>query len=255
MTNERRLTALSLKIGPLGEYDRLITVLSDQEGLLRLAVPGARRPGSKFSAATTLTLLELHIREKSGMPRVSQLKVLQSFNKLSQYLETLAAAQVIAELCLLLVATNDPIPGVLNAVLIHLQRLEDKKEHSPVTTLARTAQSLVHLLALGGYGLPLQTCCRTGILLEPPIGQWDWRCSLFPEEGFAIGSLPNAGIQLNSSELALLQRLTRPELPRKKNGNLLGPKEVWLKLLKVLDLWVMNHLQKKISSLSMLLEI
>ena len=49
MSGERRLNGLSLKVGPLGEHDRLLTLLSDQEGVTRLAVPGARRPRSSLS--------------------------------------------------------------------------------------------------------------------------------------------------------------------------------------------------------------
>ena len=53
------LRGLPLKIGPLGENDRLITLLSDEEGLTRLAVPGARRPRSNLAAALPLNLLEI----------------------------------------------------------------------------------------------------------------------------------------------------------------------------------------------------
>ena len=44
MSGERRLEGLALKVGPLGEHDRLLTLLSDEAGVVRLAVPGARRP-------------------------------------------------------------------------------------------------------------------------------------------------------------------------------------------------------------------
>ena len=44
MSPERRIKGLALKVGPLGEHDRLLTLLSDDVGLIRLAVPGARKP-------------------------------------------------------------------------------------------------------------------------------------------------------------------------------------------------------------------
>ena len=46
---ERRLTGLALKVGPLGEHDRLLSLLSDAEGVSRFAVPGARRPRSSLA--------------------------------------------------------------------------------------------------------------------------------------------------------------------------------------------------------------
>ena len=58
---ERRLTGLALKVGPLGEHDRLLSLLSDAEGVSRFAVPGARRPKSSLAAAAPLTLLELQV--------------------------------------------------------------------------------------------------------------------------------------------------------------------------------------------------
>ncbi|MBA4734208.1 MAG: recombination protein O N-terminal domain-containing protein, partial [Synechococcus sp.] len=39
---ERTLVGLALKVGPLGEHDRLLSLLSDAEGVTRVAVPGAR---------------------------------------------------------------------------------------------------------------------------------------------------------------------------------------------------------------------
>ena len=58
---ERRLTGLALKVAPLGEHDRLLSLLSDAEGVSRFAVPGARRPKSSLAAAAPLTLLELQV--------------------------------------------------------------------------------------------------------------------------------------------------------------------------------------------------
>ena len=258
MTPDKRLTGLSLKVGPLGENDRLLTILSDEEGITRIAVPGARRPRSNLAAAAPLTLLELQIGGRSELKRVRHLKVLRSFCKVGEQLETLAAAQALAELSLLLVAGNDPLPGMLNTVLIHLDRLDEYEEEDhhkdPINTLAKSVQACIHLLALGGYGLPIQKCCQSGLPLEPPIGEWDWRCSLIPEAGFAIGSVPNTPIQLNPSELALLQRLLHPNLPKRSDGKLMGPKKVWLRLLTVLECWIENHLPKNISALKMLRE-
>ncbi len=258
MNSEKRIEGLCLKTSPLGEKDRLITILSDQEGISRFAVPGARRPGSKLAAATPLTFLKLQVGGKSALQTVRQLRVLHSFSKLGEHLEILSAAQALSELTMLLVAGHDPLPGMLSTVLIHLERLEELSEEVPINplkTLARSVQFCIHLLALGGYSLPVQKCCRSGTPLEPPIGEWNWRCSLIPDEGFAIGSLPYADIQLNPSELALLQRLLRPNLPNRSNGELMGPKEVWLRLLTVVECWISNHLPKKVHALSMLREI
>ena len=124
MSPERRIEGLALKVGPLGEHDRLLTLLSDDVGLIRLAVPGARKPRSSLAAAVPLTTLELQVGGRSGLLRVRQLRVQHNFGNVGQRLETLAAAQALSELSIALVAGDDPVPGMLSAVLMHLERLE-----------------------------------------------------------------------------------------------------------------------------------
>ena len=45
------------------------------------------------------------------------------------------------------------------------------------------------------------------------------------------------------------------KIPFESNGKLLGPKNVWLKLMKVVEVWVETHLQRRITSLQMIREI
>ena len=249
---ERRLVGIALKIGPLGEYDRLLTLLSDSEGIVRLALPGARRPKSKLSSATQLTLLELQIGRSKGLGRVQQLKVKRSFSTISNTIATLAAAQALCELSIQL-ASNYSVDGLFEMLLMHIKRLEQQTFDIDIV-LAKAIQACIHLLTLGGYSLPLQSCCLTGVPLEPPIGIWEWRCSLLPEDGFAINAQPNAAMMLNPSELALLQRLCSANLPQKKNGDLMGPRHVWIRLLSVVEIWIRTHLQHRSSALEILRE-
>ncbi len=254
MSGERRLRGLALKVGPLGEHDRLLTLLSDEAGVVRLAVPGARRPRSSLAAAVPLTMLDLQVVGRRSLQRVRQLRVLHNYSGVGQRLETLAAAQALAELAIAMVSDSDPVGGLLDTVLVHLDNLESLSRSSEPNAdlcLAMLVQAGVHLLALGGYGIPLQICCQSGAELVPPIGQWEWRCSLLPEEGLAIGSLPGATLQMNPSELALLQRLPRAELPRRRDGELMGPRPVWLKLLAILECWCRTHLPRPVRSLAM----
>ena len=46
---EQLLEGLVMSCRPLGENDRLLTLLSEAEGMVRLAVPGARRPRSSLA--------------------------------------------------------------------------------------------------------------------------------------------------------------------------------------------------------------
>ncbi|MEB3307991.1 MAG: DNA repair protein RecO C-terminal domain-containing protein [Cyanobacteriota bacterium] len=242
---ERRLEALVLSSRPLGETDRLLTVLSDAEGITRLAVPGGRRPRSSLAAAVPLAHLSLQVGGRDGsLARVRQLCVQRSHSQLGERLETLAAAQLLGELALAVVPSGEPVAGLLADLLMQLGRLDELvRNHGPTDeALAIGVQGSVHQLALGGYALPLAQCARSGVRLEPPIGDWDWRCSLMPSEGLVIGSLAGSRMVLNASELALLQRLLRPSLPRRRDGELLGPQRVWLRLLDLVETWCREHL-------------
>ena len=247
---ERTLVGLALKVGPLGEHDRLLSLLSDAEGVTRVAVPGARRPKSSLAAAAPLTLLELQVGGRSGLARVRQLRVLRSHAGLGRQLETLSAAQALCDLCLQL-AREDPVDGLLATLQLHLERLEQRSDCLD-EVLASSVQGASHLLTLGGYSLPLQSCCLSGAPLEPPIGEWEWRCSLLPMDGFAIDRQPEAAMTLNPSELALLQRLPSADLPRRRDGVLMGPQAVWLRLLGVVEIWIRTNLERENFALTML---
>ena len=257
MSSTQRVKGLSLKVGPLGENDRLLTILTEEYGMYRLAIPGARKPKSKLGATSPFNYLDLHLVGKKSLKRVTQIKILKSYGNLGKHLETLSAAQAISELIIIMVGNEDPQKDLLKLVLIHLNRLDDlhKREFNSLQALAISVQSCIHLLALGGYCLPLQNCYLSGSKLIPPIGEWSWKCSFIPEEGFAIGAIPNTSIYLNPSELALLQRLLLEKIPFSSNGKLLGPKNVWLKLLKIVEVWIETHLQRRITSFQMMREI
>ncbi len=257
MSITQRMQGLTLKVGPLGENDRLLTILSEDNGISRFAIPGARKPKSRLGATSPFNFLDLHIVGKKDLRRVTQIKILKSYGNLGKSIETLSAAQAISELIMILVGNDDPQKDLLKLVLIHLNRLDNlyEEEFDSLQALAISVQSCIHLLAYGGYCLPLQHCCRSGSELIPPIGKWSWKCSFIPEEGFAIGVIPNANIELNPSELALLQRLLQKKIPFHSNGKLLGPKHVWLKLLNVVEVWINTHLQKSITSLQMMREV
>ena len=89
MSGEKRLQGLALKVGPLGEHDRLLTLLSDEAGVVRLAVPGARRPRSSLAAAVPLTLLDLQVVGRRSLKRVRQLRVLHNYGGVGQRPEAL----------------------------------------------------------------------------------------------------------------------------------------------------------------------
>ncbi len=248
--------SLSLKASALGERDRLLTVITPEEGITRLVAPGARRPSSTLVGAAPLRELRLLVsRGRGSLGRVTQLQVRQTFAGLGRCLESLTAAQLLAELTLLLAPQGEPAPTTVELLRLHWQRLDQLApgEQTLRETVAVAIQGSMHLLTNGGFALPTGWCCGDYSPLVPPLGQWQWRCSFFPAEGFRRGRQPGAAMVLNASELALLQRLQRPALPRRQvDGDLMGPLPVWQRLLRLLRFWIGQHLQRQPRSLAFL---
>ena len=256
MSKSNRLKGLCLKTSPLGENDRLITILSDEKGISRFAVPGARRPKSRLAAASPLTFLDLQIVGNRNLKKVCQLKILKSYSGLGKSIECLAAAQAITELTFLLVGNDDAQNNYLSTVLIHLDRLYEYPftSNGDIKFLAMSIQSLMHLLAIGGLSLPLHYCCNSGKPIIPPLGNWEWICYFIPNEGFSLLDDSRSTLQINASEIALMQRLLFPKLPIKSNGELLGPKKVWQRIFKIIYNWIASQLGQELSSLKILEE-
>ena len=85
-SGECRLKGLCIKASPLGENDRLITILTDEQGIVRLAVPGARRPKSSLAAATPITSNDVAEILKI-MGSQNQIKVVGGIKKLTQVID------------------------------------------------------------------------------------------------------------------------------------------------------------------------
>ena len=52
MSGDSKIEGLCIKASPLGENGRLITVLTDEQGIIRACSSRARRPKSSLAAAT-----------------------------------------------------------------------------------------------------------------------------------------------------------------------------------------------------------
>ena len=184
---ERRLEGLVLKVGPLGEHDRLLTLLSEAEGVSRLAVPGARRPKSSLAAAAPLTLLELQVGGRSGLSRVRQLRIQAMPASVGGWRPWPRLRPSVISACSWEPRRSGGWPATLQ---LHLERLEQRSD-SLDQVLASSVQGAIHLLSLGGYRLPLQSCCRSGAPLDPPIGHVGVALSQpSAEDGFAIDRNP-----------------------------------------------------------------
>ncbi|MFM7424804.1 MAG: DNA repair protein RecO [Elainella sp.] len=248
MSGTYKAIGINLKSSPLGESDRLLTVLTDEYGLMRVAAPGARKHKSSLGGRSSLFVInQLLLAKGRTIDKIIQAESIESFPGLSQDLAKLTAAQYLAELVLFQALSDHPQTELLCLLREHLSRIASLPS---AATLASLTHAAFHLLALAGLTPQLHACCLTQRPLTPdqgPVGfsvmaggvvQLDqvehqplprprlrtasgtYRTSESPPpapepaESSAppLSKAPNLLLPLTPIDLDLLQQLTQPDL-------------------------------------------
>lgn len=173
MSRTYRVTAINLKAVPMGETDRLLTLLTPERGLIKVVAPGARKHLSRLAGRSELFVVnDVLVAQGKQLDKLAQAETLRSFPKLSQHLGKLTASQYLAELVLLQALSDHPQPELYYLFVEHLERIEAS---SPSAVLACLAHGIYHLLALEGVAPNVQTCCVTHQAIAPDLSDPDWR--------------------------------------------------------------------------------
>ncbi len=211
MSRTYKATGINLKSMPLGEADRLVTILTREFGLLRVVAPGARKQNSKLAGRSGLFVInELLLAKGRSLDKITQAETLESYPGLSKDLSKLAASQYLAELVLCHALSEQPQEELYELFNEHLRRLErlprtrgGQSETSSV--LAHLSQGVFHLLALAGIAPQVRVCCVTQHSLKPDFTNPDWRV------GFSVDA--GGTVSLGSHELGV-QKLYPPVMTK-----------------------------------------
>lgn len=172
-----RATGINLKTMPLGESDRLVTILTQEAGLIRAVAKGARKQPSKLGGRMEPFVVNdlmlsrgrrtAHLDPQSSLQRIAQAETLHSFTPLRRSLAHLTAAQYLAEVVLILATSGTTQEDLYLVLLEHLHRLEQVS--APAQVLPRLNHGLYHLLALAGVAPQSHTCqiCQAPITPHP----------------------------------------------------------------------------------------
>lgn len=193
MSRTYKATGINLKGMPLGEADRLLTVLTQEYGLLRVVAPGARKHRSKIGARSEpFVVNQLLIAPGKNLDKVVQAETVTSYPGLSQNLRKLTAAQYLAELILYQALSDQPQIELFHLFQEHLSRLE---QSTPAETLPYLTHGIFHLLALEGLAPQVHQCAVTQTAIQPNFQTPDW------QTGFSI----TAGGVVQLSELKRIE--------------------------------------------------
>ncbi|MGI6632906.1 MAG: DNA repair protein RecO [Bacillota bacterium] len=159
----------------LGEHDRLISILTEKEGLVRAVVRGARKPKSKLSALTQpFTRAQFQLFRGKSMDRVTQVSLMDSHPGIVGDYERLVYGGYISELVSCLVPERESNPHIYAMFVKALDYLDEEREPWTVTKWAELG-----FLSTAGFLPSLDSCSYCG---NPISG----RAFFSPDDGGAL---------------------------------------------------------------------
>jgi DNA repair protein RecO (recombination protein O) len=235
MSKTYQATGIILKGMPLGEADRLVTILTTEFGLIRAVAPGARKYKSSLRGRSEIFVVnQFSLARGRSLDKITQAETIESYSGLSRDLGKLAAGQYLAELVLCCALSEQPQTELYELLNEHLRRLASLSSPEP-TLHACLAQAVFHLLAVGGICPQVHACCLTRTALTADFVDPRWRVGFSFEAGGAIDLtrkenpngtskspdgetsqpiLPPINTKLGAVEISLLQHLGGQFLPQ-----------------------------------------
>ncbi|EAW38520.1 DNA repair protein RecO [Lyngbya sp. PCC 8106] len=291
MSRTYTATGINLKAIPLGESDRLLTILTPEHGLIRAVAPSARKPRSKLGGRSELFIVnQLLLYKGRSLDRITQADLIKSYGGLSQNLGKLSASQYLAEVVLSVALSEHPQEELFLLLNEHLDRLEHLPNTPQIETITATiaylTHGMFHLLAWSGISPQVQHCCLTQRPLVANFTNPRWRVGFSLEAGGVISlearekqtpdnktdrqstnpSQPFGGIthvKLSAAQLAILQRLAHPRLSDEFESGLMSqqtatttPRSIslsdWVAVERLLRRYAEYHLGRAIRSATLI---
>lgn len=185
---------------PIGESDRLLTVLTREFGLVRAVAPGARKHDSSLRGRSGLFVVNhLLIVKGRNLDKIIQAESVESYPGLSQDLRKLTAGQYLAELVLLQALSHQPqedLFALLNEQLRWLEQLPAS------AVLPYLSYAMFRLLALAGVAPQVHECCVTQQAISPNFNDFNWQAGFHPAMGgvVTIAALERLKVQSSSPD-------------------------------------------------------
>ena len=150
-----------LRTHPLGEADRIITLLTRSNGRVRAVARGVRRTGSKFGARLEpMGLVDAQLHTGRSLDSVTQVESLFSFGAdLATDYPRWTIAQALCETADRLTPEEREPAGPQFQLLVAALRALVQREHPPGLVLDAY---LVRSLAIAGWAASFDQCARCG---------------------------------------------------------------------------------------------
>jgi DNA repair protein RecO (recombination protein O) len=166
MSQTYKATGINLKSMPLGEADKILTILTREHGLIRAVASGSRKPKSKLGGRSELFVVnELLLSKGRSLDRLSQAESIESYPRLSRDLAKLTVSQYWAEVVLYQTPSHEPNEALFDLFCQRLTHLIDCESGIPV--LIHLVYGVMQFLSLAGVAPQIDRCCATGQSVTP----------------------------------------------------------------------------------------
>jgi DNA repair protein RecO (recombination protein O) len=269
MSGTYKATGINLKAIPIGENDRLVTILTYERGLIQAIIPGARKSNSGMGGRSALFMVnDLLIAKGRSIDKVTQAQTTISYGRLIGDLAKLAASQYLAEIVLAQALRDRPQSELYQLLLLHLGRINALEQGDNTASIAHLCQGIFHLLALDGIAPQVYDCCITKQPIEPNFTTVNWQIGFSIESGSTVELKAAAedpsitvNYRLNALDLLLFQHLSDPSLSRldltidKFSLDTISDLElagVWRRIERILRQYIHAHLNIQIRSAALI---
>jgi DNA repair protein RecO (recombination protein O) len=266
MSQAYKATGINLKSMPLGEADRVLTILTREYGIVRAVAPGARKPKAKLGGRGELFVVnQLLLRPGRSLDKLSQAESLESYPALSRDLAKLTVAQYWAEVILQQATGHEPTVALFDRFCHLLTDLANAPLGA--ASLVHLAHGILQLLDLGGILPQTNRCCLTSQTIQPDAvpGQIIFSPAaggvVLPSQQTSPDPLDPSSpfnsrraLTLSSAELVLLQQLIQnpgAELPHCAAAAD-GKVQEWLNIERALRHYVQYYTERPIRSAALL---
>jgi DNA repair protein RecO (recombination protein O) len=158
------VTAINLRSYPFKEADKILVLMTREEGIKRVVAKGLRKPKSRIGGRLEpLRENTVMLAKGRSMDVVTQVESLRAFSGPQQDFDLLAAAMSAAELLIAFCEDDDPNPEAYD---LYVELLSQLKPGADGTVLLTAFE--LQLLDVMGYRPELEVCLSCDRVFEEP---------------------------------------------------------------------------------------
>lgn len=234
--------ALVIREQQIGESDRLVTLLSRHNGVIKAYASGARSIKSKKGPATSLlSYSSVTLKQKGDTYRITEASPIEIFFKAGDDIEALSLAQYFCELCIYHAPNSENCESVLRLALNSLHFLSSRTRD----IFLLKAVFELRLMALTGY-LPDLVACNSCARYEDDIMYFDTNEGCIYCKSCRVYN--NDCAVINSTLLMSLRHIVYSDISKLFMFSI--PEEAAKALSMITERYLLNKTEHKLKTLS-----